>query len=180
MKEIWKDIKGYEGDYQISNLGRVKSTKLQFGYVHKEVILKPVPTVWGYYRVGLTKNKKIKQFFIHRLVAETFIPNPNPETKIYVNHIDSDKSNNASSNLKWVTAKENSNASVLVKKFKRWNAKEVKDNKGHEFRSYRQAGLFWGISPNTVKRDCLGLTQYSDTQIGTKFERNVRFSFKED
>ena len=174
MEEIWKDIKGYEGDYQISNLGRVKSRKLQFGYVPKEIILKPVSTVWGYFRVGLTKNKKIKNFFIHRLVAETFIPNPDPTNKIYVNHIDSDKSNNASNNLEWVTAKENSNASKVIKQFKRWNAIEVKDNKGNNFRSFREAGKFWGISPNTVKRDCLGLTQY--TECG----RNVIFSFKEE
>lgn len=178
MEEIWKDIKGYEGDYQISNLGRVKSRKEQFGNVPKEIILKPVLTVWGYTRVGLRKNKKAKNYFIHRLVAEAFVPNP--YNKIYVNHIDSNKLNNAATNLEWVTAKENSNASKTIKEIKRWNAIEVKDNKGNTFKSYRQAGLFWGISPNTVKRDCLGLTKYADTQIGTKYERQVRFSFNEE
>ena len=97
MKEIWKDIKGYEGKYQISNLGNVKNLKTSY-------ILKGVDTR-GYLRVGFTKNKKVKLFRIHRLVAEAFIPNP--YNKPEINHIDGNKHNNKITNLEWCTSQEN-------------------------------------------------------------------------
>lgn len=98
--EIWKDIKGYEGDYQISNLGRVKSLKYK-----KERILKYFFDKDGYKNLTLTKNGKAKKKKIHRLVAECFIKNP--FNKPDVNHIDLDKSNNNVSNLEWVNKREN-------------------------------------------------------------------------
>ena len=70
MEEIWKDKKDYEGSYQVSNLSRVKSIK--FG---KERILKQ-KIRRGYYYVGLSKNGKVKNYFVHRLVAEAFLDNP--------------------------------------------------------------------------------------------------------
>lgn len=95
MKEIWKDIKGYEGIYKISNLGNVKSNKL----LKKELCTN------GYFRVTLYNEKSPKRFLVHRLVAETFIPNP--ENKPQVNHIDGNKLNNCVCNLEWATSKEN-------------------------------------------------------------------------
>lgn len=80
MKEIWKDIEGYEGKYKVSNLGDVISFKL-----NKEKILKPGIDKDGYLRVGLCKNGKRKNYGIHRLVAEAFIPKI--EGKEYVDHI---------------------------------------------------------------------------------------------
>lgn len=105
MKEEWKDIKGYENYYQISNYGRVKSFIWFNGheYVHKEKILKPQNN--KYLTVRLAKNKKIKQYTIHRLVAIHFIPNVN--NKLYVNHKDGNKYNNKIDNLEWCSAKEN-------------------------------------------------------------------------
>lgn len=101
--EIWRDIKGYEGLYQISNLGRVKS--LPKRHSHKETyILKP-SCIKGYLRVFLTKNNVSKSTSIHRLLAIEFIDNP--ENKPYVNHIDGNKSNNDIKNLEWCTQKEN-------------------------------------------------------------------------
>lgn len=102
MQEIWKDIKGYEGYYQISNLGKVKS--LKFNHSNKNKLLNPFDNE-GYTRVKLYINKQGKRFLVHRLVAETFIPNP--ENKPFVNHIDGNKSNNCVANLEWVTASEN-------------------------------------------------------------------------
>lgn len=100
MKEIWKDIEGYEGVYHVSNLGRAKR-------VTTGRILKSGKDRGGYLQVDLCKNGKHKTHRIHRLVAQAFIPNP--ENKPEVNHIDENKTNNMVSNLEWMTAKENSN-----------------------------------------------------------------------
>lgn len=102
MEEIWRDIKDYEGLYQGSNLGRVKS--IRFG---KERILKPVTTKNGYLQVNLCKNGKVKAFRVHRLVAQTFLDNPN--NLPCVNHKDECKTNNNVTNLEFCTYEYNSN-----------------------------------------------------------------------
>ncbi len=98
MIEVFKDIVGYEGQYQVSNLGRVKVLK-------NNILMKPLLKRRGYFQVALFKNKQYKYFNIHRLVALTFIPNP--ENKPQVNHIDGNKQNNNVNNLEWVTCSEN-------------------------------------------------------------------------
>ena len=108
MQEIWKDIPNYEGLYQVSNLGRVKSTPI---CKHKKPrILKNIPRN-GYFSVILCDGKTQKNVFVHRLVAECFVPNP--ENKPIVNHIDGNKSNPHFSNLEWCTQKENVNHAIL-------------------------------------------------------------------
>lgn len=113
MEEIWKDIKEYEGLYQVSNLGRVKSLGR---WVYKEYrgkrwqgekILKQIKNKFGYLRVYLYKNGKAKCYAIHRLVAQVFIPNPYNLPQ--VNHKDEDKTNNCVSNLEFCTNKFNAN-----------------------------------------------------------------------
>lgn len=109
-KEKWKDIKEYEGLYQISNLGRVKSlSRLQItgtsSYWSKERILKPRLLKGGYLEVSLCKNSKLYYFRIHRLVAIHFIDNT--EQKPQVNHLDGCKINNIVTNLEWCTRSEN-------------------------------------------------------------------------
>lgn len=101
--EIFKDIEGYDGHYQISNLGNVKSLKLG-----KDIIRKPNKTTKGKYVtlwVALSKRSKTKKYYIHRLVAKHFIKNP--LNKKEVNHKDNNPLNNKVSNLEWVTHDEN-------------------------------------------------------------------------
>ena len=111
-EEIWKPIKGYEGLYEISNLGRVKS--LNYKGTGKEKILKNTENSKGYLMVCLTKNGKQKLFKIHRLVAEAFIPNP--ENKPCIDHINTIKNDNRVENLRWVTNEENNNNPLTKKK----------------------------------------------------------------
>lgn len=97
MIEEWKDIKGYEGFYKISNLGNVLSAK-------RNKLLKPIEHK-GYLKVMLSKHGKQKSFKVHRLVAIHFIPNPNKDGCI--NHIDENRKNNNVLNLEWCTIAEN-------------------------------------------------------------------------
>ena len=104
-KEIWKDIQGYEGKYQVSNLGRVKS--LNYHRSGKERILKYLINTRGYLTTMLYKNGIGKNVRINRLVAQAFIENP--ENLPEVNHIDEDKTNNRVGNLEWCSHEYNTN-----------------------------------------------------------------------
>lgn len=113
QNEVWKDIIGWEGYYQISNLGRVKSIERYFlakGTPVKVelrilVQIKNVPHDGGYFRVLLCRDGKRSHIMVHRLVAECFIENPNNEK--LVNHMDCNKLNNHYSNLEWVSYQGN-------------------------------------------------------------------------
>lgn len=110
MREIWKDIEGFE-NYQISNLGRIKSKERIVSnscrtYVKKEEILKTHVMKSGYLAIVLRDKEQKKHLLkIHRLIAENFIPNPNNYTQ--VNHIEGNKANSAIENLEWCTPSQN-------------------------------------------------------------------------
>jgi len=116
MEEIWKDIPGYEGKYQASSIGRIKSLSREvFSPVAQkrllpEIIMKQHFSRWGYFRVGLpcniTPSKRVEKD-VHRLILLTFKGMPENPNKKHCNHIDGNKLNNAICNLEWVTCGEN-------------------------------------------------------------------------
>lgn len=116
MEEIWKTIEDYP-NYMVSNMGRVKA--INWNRENKEKEIKPYTTYKGYLRLRLCKNGKSKQFQIHRLVAQAFIPNP--ENKPYIDHINTDRTDNRAENLRWVTNKENCNNPISKKHYSNGN-----------------------------------------------------------
>lgn len=115
--EVWTPIKNYEGLYEVSNLGRIKSLG-KFNrngtsyekFIAREKIRSQSESKFGYMNVVLCKKGKSKTYRVHRLVAEAFIPNC--DNKPHVNHKDYNRKNNCAYNLEWVTSKENCNYSL--------------------------------------------------------------------
>lgn len=123
-EEIWKDIEGYKGAYQISNLGNVKSVEREVTQwnesakkyvtrIQKALIMKPFEDEDGYLRLQLIKDGIRKKHFVHRLVALAFIPNP--ENKPEVNHKQGDKKDNRVWMLEWSTSSENQRHAIANK-----------------------------------------------------------------
>lgn len=139
LGEEWRDIKGYEGFYQISNFGRVKSldrTIIDRKCVrHKKGNLMIPVKHQGYNQVRLSKNGKGKTFKICRLVATAFVPNP--ENKPCVDHIDGDRSNDVYTNLRWVTKKENARNPNTIGNMHSWKKGHIPWNKEKEWYEMR-------------------------------------------
>lgn len=121
MNEIWKDIEGYEGYYQVSNFGRVKSLERVCRHplggtrkVNEKIMKFDVNKKWGYLRVQLSKHGIDNKYLVHRLVAQAFIDNPNNYE--VVNHKDQNPSNNHSQNLEWCTIQYNNTYGDKIKK----------------------------------------------------------------
>ena len=176
MEEIWKDIEGYEGIYQVSNLGRVRSLDRNVpnynaaGYVGTKIlrgkILKPHKMANnGYMEVHLKRNGQGNHGRIHRLVAEAFIPNPGnlPE----INHKDEDKTNNRADNLEWCDGQYNSNYGTRLIRISEtmkgnyYNMRSVQQlsEDGKVIRTYpsvKEAAAQTGANESVIIRICKG------------------------
>lgn len=164
--EEWRDVVGYEGLYQVSNLGRVKS--LPRKHQLRCIIVAQHPTGGGYLTVTLTKNKKRKNFRTHKLVALCFLQIE--EGKDEINHINENKFDNSVENLMRCDRSFNVNygGRNIVVGYKLRNRKDQSkkvyqlDNDGNVikiFRSVNDASRFYGISVNGISRVCRGERQ---------------------
>ena len=152
-QEEWKPIPGYEGLYEVSNYGRVRS----FKWSSNGKILSPGKDGSGYCFVNLCKDGKAKLRTIHRLVAEAFIPNPNNFPQ--VNHMDECKKNNYFENLEWCSSAYNNSYGTRTRRMAEKNSKPVVqlDKKGNfisEFESLREASRRTGIDDASICRCC--------------------------
>lgn len=151
MEEVWKDIPGYEGLYQVSSLGRVKS--LNYNHEGYQKILSFKKERNGYLRVGLFREGRQKLFSVHRLVATVFIPNPNNLPQ--VNHKDEDKTNNRADNLEWCSCQYNINYGTCLhsisKKVDQYSHSGILLN---TFKSVRAAAKAYGCS-NSYLGKCI-------------------------
>lgn len=163
--EIWKDIPNYEGLYQISNLGNVKSLYriTNNNHIIHEKILKPQDNNNGYLIVNLYKNNKMKAKLIHRLVAKTFIDNPNNYS--YINHIDKNKSNNTVNNLEWCTQSYN----VIYSKGRKVNQYDKNNNFIKTWNSIVDVKRLLNIDSSLIIRCCKGIKKSTG---GFKWEYN--------
>ena len=182
MEEIWKDIEGYEGLYQVSNLGRVRSLDkvlpcnvngIMTTRVRHGLIRKPHIGQTGYHYVLLRDGKRCKNYRVHRLVADAFIPNPQnlPE----VNHKDEDKSNNRADNLEWCSSSYNHCYGTTIERAASKIHRAVcqfdkNDRLIREFVSVTEAAKAVGTSTTQISGCCKGKT---------KSAKGYRWKYKE-
>lgn len=187
MEEVWKAIKGYEGLYEVSTNGRIRSltheTISSIGkrrkFIGKLIVQRTLPS--GYKQVGLYKNGEYSQFLVHRIVLSTF----RGESKLEVNHIDENVKNNCLSNLEWVTKKENCNYGTRNKRIsiskKGKDTARCCDRKGDLnpnsvkvyalnkdmtinmiYSCYREAADVYGICESTISRRARHMTNTNE------------------
>lgn len=162
MEEIWKDIEGYEGSYQVSSFGRVRSLDrpghplinrwgARIEMTLKGKILKQHPTNSGYLSVMLGRKKRA---YIHQLVAHAFVEGY--KEGLEVDHINENKTDNRKENLRWVTKIENNNSPLRAKKISMTHAYIVRQYKGDvfikEYPSIIEASKQTGICKSTIAR----------------------------
>jgi len=164
--EEWRAVAGYEGLYEVSNLGRVRSLdrvviqpnphngKMQ-SVTRKGKILKQLKANSGYMFVTISSgNRQFKGHFVHRLVADAFIPNP--QKLPHINHKDEDKTNNTAENLEWCDPMYNNNYGTH-KKARKVVQMDMQSNIITEYPSTREAARVLGLNPHSIANVCRGL-----------------------
>lgn len=181
--EIWKDIEGYEGYYQVSNMGRVRSLDRldRMGRKWISKIKKLQVDTKGYLYVSLCKNSVKRRFFAHRLVAKAFIPNPYKKPE--VNHIDHNPQNNISSNLEWCTRQENVDAAMEFGKYddicKRVYQVDPYSSKiVNEFYSVTEAANYMNCSRSSLLDACVGRSKGSCGFVWVYDKEEIKGSVK--
>ena len=159
-REEWRDVKEYEGYYQVSNIGRVKRLKItgNDGRTYRERILIPVYNT-RYLNVSLCKNGIIRQRRVHRLVCEAFVENPNNYPCI--NHKDENRLNNNANNLEWCTYKYNNSYGTVIKRRSKVRCRAViqMDLKGQKIKkwdSVKDASNYFKVRNSGIIAACKG------------------------
>lgn len=159
MKEVWKPVKGYEGRYEVSNLGNVCSLNYNRKKIRKNLSLNRF--LCGYNSVSLYKNRISTEMLAHRIVAQAFISNP--ENKTEVNHKNSIRNDNRLENLEWVTPKENTQHAMELgrlnlpgeqsprSKLTNRGVKEIRSKYVHNEYGYIRLGKEYGVSSTAIK-----------------------------
>lgn len=157
-KETWKPVKGFEGAYEVSDLGNIRSL-----HNVESSPMKPTKNYLGYLKIVLFKDGVPYYRTVHRLVADAFLPNP--EKCPQINHINEDKADNRASNLEWCTAKYNANfgtrndriKKALTNKYGRGVYQFSLDGEFiAEYPSLSEAGRAVNASPSSIRHSCLG------------------------
>lgn len=162
--EIWKDVVGYEGLYQVSNKGNVRSLDRKVNYLHgtkinKGKMLKPGNNADGYLFVTLSKNNVVRPARINRMVATAFIPNPNNLPS--VNHKDKNRTNNNVENLEWCTVEYNNRYSNAIKIVQY----DMSGNPVAEWDAISDAARETGINLSNIAQCCRGFRKSAGSYI---------------
>lgn len=180
--EVWKDIKGYEGVYKVSNHGRVLSLerKIPTSYFNRinhvpEKILKHSVTRHGYHMVTLYHNDIANRQLVHRLVANAFLENA--DNLPFINHLDENKSNNCVGNLEWCTAQYNVNYSGTIQKAVNSRKRSVSqfEKTGKLIKNYESATVAskeTGIFSSSITLACKGKYKTAGGYIWKYYEEN--------
>lgn len=198
MEEVWKDIPGYEGYYQVSSLGRVKRLPRHKATDKRKThnnIRNPRVADNGYLRVNLSKDNVTKWYSIHRLVAITFIPNPN--NLPIINHKDENKQNNRVENIEWCTYSYNNNYGTAIERQRKTRAANPNDKRIRKmvgeknskaicqyslngeliaiYKSLTEASAITGVHITTIVRQCKGRSGNTNRTL-----RTYRFEYAEN
>lgn len=177
--EIWKDIAGFEGIYQVSNMGRIKSIDRYVFTIKgcgkrfvKGDVKKPTLMKRGYLKISLFKGGKGRTREVQRIVAETFIDNP--FCKEQVNHIDGDKTNNCVSNLEWASPQENTihSRTVLKRGLVKVHQCDLDGNVINTFESIKEASEFTGVARCSISNVLSGRRNKAGGYLWTRMENN--------